>query len=90
MQELRDILRTLTFGWMKFHTKNSENYFPAFVRPPDADGKSRAQWVTNTRTISSRKYEFYDFHHTLSDNLKENTEVNALKRFNERFKFSYS
>lgn len=90
MQQYHDKYEKLPFSWMKFHEKKNAKFFPAFVYPPDPDGKCRAQWVTATGNISKTKNEFHEFHQSLPDKFKEKTEICALKQFNEKFKFSFS
>lgn len=57
--KLRDHLKTLKFGWMKFYTLKSALFLPGFVHPADADGKCRAQSVTAQGVVSGKKNIFF-------------------------------
>ncbi|KAJ6639477.1 hypothetical protein Bhyg_12222 [Pseudolycoriella hygida] len=90
VKECRDKLRNLQFGWMKFSTSKKAKFCPGFVHPADIDGIQRAQKVTTTGYVSNEKYVCFGFAENIPETDKKYQEKAALKKFNEKFNFSYS
>lgn len=75
---------------MKFSEAKKAIFRPGFRYPPDQDGKRRAQNVTRTYPhISSSKNLFFGFQANIPNIEKDKSEILALKKFNEKFHFSY-
>lgn len=90
MQQCRDKLKKLRFGWMKFQQFKNAKYHPGFVHPPDPDGISRAQAFTKNGYFSDSKNICFDLHEPLRNSGKHGPEVSALKKLNENFRFTFN
>lgn len=87
--QLRNHLKNLKFGWMKFYTFKSTLFLPGFVHPADADGKCRAQSVKPDGSVISKKNIFFEFSKNVDKELKDKAGILALKKLNKIFYFSY-
>lgn len=86
--ECRDKLMKLKFGWATFQPTKTAKFSPVFVYPADPDGKERAQKVVASGYVADEKNEFFEFGENVPDERKNKAGKTALKRLNERFKFS--
>lgn len=87
--ELRNHLKSLNFGWMKFYTFKSATFLPGFVYPADADGECRAQSVKADGWVTDTKNKFFKFNKNVDDELKDKAGKLALKKLNKNFYFSF-
>lgn len=89
VQQCRDKLKHLQFGWIKYYSRKNAKYYPGFIYPVDTDGYERAQEVTGDGYVSDKKNRFFHSAKNVSNDLKVKSGVAALKFFNEKFNFSY-
>lgn len=87
--KLRNHLKSLEFGWMKFYTFKNTKFLPGFVCPGDADGQRQAQSVRADGDVTGKTNIVFDFSQNVDDDLKDKAGKLALNKFNKKFHFSY-
>ena len=74
---------------MKFSATKHAKFCPGFIYPPDEDGQSRAQGINSAGYPTSTKNIFFEFTENLPQKKKKSTEILALDKLNEKFKFNF-
>lgn len=87
--QIRDHLKSLEFGWMKFYQFKNAVFSPGFRYPADADGKRRAQGLTHVGGVTDKKNIIFDFSENIDSTLKDKGGLLALSKLNKKFYFSY-
>lgn len=88
MRACREKLKNLQFGWCKFKSK-STRYKPGFAFPPDSDGVRYAAPIIRNGYVTDKTYQISDIFESVPDSEKQVSEVSALNKFNNKFKFSF-
>lgn len=87
--EWRDILLTGRFGWVKFSERKNAKAYPAFLYPPDEDGKSRAQKVSANGYVCKVKNIYFPCKEDITETEKGKLQLQSLKLLNKNFGFSF-
>lgn len=87
--QIRNHLKSLKFGWMKYSTFKSAKFLPGFVCSAEADGTCQAQSVKADGDVTGKTNTGFEFSENVDDDLKDKAAKLALKKFNKKFYFSY-
>lgn len=75
---------------MKFNqTKNCQPW-PGFMYGADDDGKLRAQRITSSGYVSTKKFDIFEYNENIPKKQKGQAALAALKKFNETFKLNFN
>lgn len=87
--QIRNHLKSLKFGWMKFYKLKSATFLPGFAYPADEDGECRAQSVRADGNVTDKKNIFFEFSENIDDELKDKAGKSALNKLNKKLYFSF-